>query len=141
LNNEGVEYCDLPTKRWLEFFRELGEAKVMEVSLAGGEPFLREDLFELLNGIEENRMRFLIATNGQHVTRDIAARLKKSRRCQFVQISLDGARPETHESLRGKGTHARALNAIKALKEEGVPVTVRTTVHPGNIDDLAAAGS
>jgi molybdenum cofactor biosynthesis enzyme MoaA len=38
LNNEGVDYQDLPTKKWLAFFEELGRAKVMQVCLAGGEP-------------------------------------------------------------------------------------------------------
>jgi MoaA/NifB/PqqE/SkfB family radical SAM enzyme len=43
-NNPAVEYRDLPTDEWLRFFDELGSLGVMNVTLAGGEPFIREDL-------------------------------------------------------------------------------------------------
>ena len=136
LNNEGVEYQDLPTEKWLQFFDELGEAKVLDVCLAGGEPLVREDIFKLIGGIVKNRMRFQVLTNGILITRETAVRLRETSRCNSVQVSLDGSRAEIHESLRGKGSFQPALDAIKILKEEKIPVTVRVTVHPYNIDDL-----
>ena len=63
-SNPAVEYRDLPTEEWLRFFDELGTLGVMEVTLAGGEPFIREDLATLLEGIVRNRMRFSILSNG-----------------------------------------------------------------------------
>lgn len=138
LNNEGVNYLDLPLERWLQFFDELGEAKVLDVCLAGGEPLVRDDIFEIISGIVKNRMRFQILTNGCLVTRETAVRLRETKRCNSVQVSLDGSRPEIHESLRGKNSFGPALDAIKILKEEGVLVTVRVTVHSYNIDDLPA---
>src|SRR4030042_6760590 len=56
-HNPAVEYRDLPTDEWLKFFDELGSLGVMDVTLAGGEPFIREDLPVLLPGIVRNRMR------------------------------------------------------------------------------------
>jgi SynChlorMet cassette radical SAM/SPASM protein ScmE len=137
-DNEGVEYLDLPTSRWLEFFDELGRAKVMSVCFAGGEPLLREDIFDLIDGIVKNRMRFQILTNGARVTRQLAKRLRKTGRCSSIQVSLDGSRAEVHEIMRGKGSFEPALRAIKVLMEEALPVTVRVTVHGPNIDDLPA---
>ena len=138
LNNEGVVYKDLPTSRWLQFFDELGRAKVMSVCLAGGEPFIRKDLFELLDGIIRNKMRFQILTNGSMVTREIARRLRATGRCSSVQVSLDGSCAAVHETMRGKGTFRPALNAIRNLLTEDVPTTVRVTVHAYNIEDLPA---
>ena len=63
-NNPAVEYRDLPTDEWLTFFDELGSLGVMNVTLAGGEPFIREDLPTLLEGIVRNRMRFSLLSNG-----------------------------------------------------------------------------
>ena len=137
-NNEGVAYQDLPTSRWLEFFDELGRAKVMSVCIAGGEPLMREDLLDLIDGIVKNRMRFQILTNGQRVTRELAGRLRETGRCFSIQVSLDGSRAEVHEMMRGKGSFESALRAIKVLIEEGLPTTVRVTVHGGNIEDLPA---
>jgi SynChlorMet cassette radical SAM/SPASM protein ScmE len=138
LNNEGVTYQDLPTRAWLDFFDELGEARVMGVQLAGGEVFLRPDLFELIDGIVKNRMRFEILTNGRLITRETAQRLKETGRLNFIQVSLDGSTAEVHESMRGKGSFAPALNAVRLLREEGLTVTVRVTVHGKNVDDLPA---
>ncbi len=136
LNNDGVTYADLPTERWLDFFRELEAGAVMNVCLLGGEPLLREDFFTLVDGIVAARLRFSVLTNGSRLTPAVAGRLKATRRCDEVQVSLDGSRAAVHESLRGPGTFAPALAAIRALQSTGVPVTVRVTVHPGNLDDL-----
>lgn len=138
LNNPGVDYYDLPTERWLAFFAELQRCQVMEVTLLGGEPLLREDFLELVDGIVANRMRFGLLTNGSMMTPEIASHLKETGRCNMVQVSLDGSTASVHESLRGVGTFAPALNAIRLLQAADLPVTVRVTVHPGNIDDLSA---
>jgi molybdenum cofactor biosynthesis enzyme MoaA len=53
-NNPAVDYRELPAEEWLKFFDELGSLSVMNVTLAGGEPFVREDLSELLEGIVRN---------------------------------------------------------------------------------------
>jgi len=138
LDNQGVIYQDLPTERWLEFIRELGESQVMSVCLSGGEALLREDIFTLIDAIVANRMRFNLLSNGFALSADVAQRLKATGRCNYVQISLDGSRAEIHEIMRGKGSFVPALSAIRNLQEAEVPVTVRVTVHTGNIDDLPA---
>ena len=51
---------DLPAGMWLRFFEELSRCAVTEVTMAGGEPFIREDLKEIIGGIVRNRMRFAI---------------------------------------------------------------------------------
>ena len=63
-NNPEVQYKDIPTDQWLQFFTELGRSAVMDVCLVGGEPFSRQDLPQLIEGIVENRMRFSILSNG-----------------------------------------------------------------------------
>ena len=136
LDNEGVEYQDLPTERWLAFIRELGEARVMSVCLSGGEALLRDDIFTLIDEIVANRMRFELLSNGIALTAEVAARLKATGRCNHVQISLDGSRAEIHEIMRGPGSFSPALAAIRNLQAAEVPVTVRVTVHAGNIEDL-----
>ena len=72
-NNPAVDYRELPTDEWLEFFDELGSLGVMNVTLAGGEPFLRKDLPVLLEGLVRNRMRFSLLSNGTLIDEEIAA--------------------------------------------------------------------
>ena len=138
MGNDGVTYQDMPTERWLGLFEELGRAKVMSVCLSGGEALLRPDFFDLLDGLIRHRMRFQLLTNGGQVTTEVARRLQATGRCDAVQVSLDGSRAETHEVMRGKGSFAPALNAIYLLRDAGLPVTVRATIHAHNIEDLPA---
>lgn len=127
---------DLPKEEWLTFFEELNRCAVMSVTLSGGEPFYREDLKELIEGIIKNRMRFSILSNGTLITEDRAAFLASTRRCDNVQVSIDGSIPTTHDAFRGKGNFFRAINGIKFLKKYQVPVTVRVTLHRLNVRDL-----
>lgn len=136
LNNPDVQYADLPTASWLALFDELARCQVMNVTLMGGEPLLREDFLTLVDNIVVNRMRFSVLTNGSLLTPIIASHLKKTGRCDQIQVSLDGSTAAVHESLRGPGTFGPALAAIRLLQSVELPVSVRVTVHPGNVADL-----
>ncbi|MBW1792609.1 MAG: SynChlorMet cassette radical SAM/SPASM protein ScmE, partial [Deltaproteobacteria bacterium] len=129
---------DLPKIEWLRFFEELNRCAVMNVVIAGGEPFFREDFPELIAGIVSNRMRFSILSNGTLVTDEMAAFLFSTGRCDGVQVSIDGSKPETHDACRGKGSFRRALEGISCLKRNNVTVDVRVTVHRHNVTDLEA---
>jgi len=135
-DNPAVEYHDLPTDEWLQFFDELGQCAVMDVTMQGGEPFIRKDFATLLEGIVKNRMRFTILSNGTLIDNEIAAFIAHTGRCDYVQVSIDGSYPETHDSCRGQGSFARAIKGINTLQRHGVPVAVRVTVHRHNVYDL-----
>ncbi len=129
---------DLPKEAWLRFFRELKRLAVMDVVLGGGEPFFRQDLPELLEGIVRNNLRFSILSNGTLITDETAAFLASTGRCDHVQVSLDGSGPETHDFCRGNGNFHRALGGIERLRKHGVAVHVRVTIHRHNVADLEA---
>jgi SynChlorMet cassette radical SAM/SPASM protein ScmE len=127
---------DLSSEEWLTFFEELNSCGVMNVTLEGGEPFCREDLKELINGIIRNRMRFNILTNGTLITDETAAFLASTGRCDGVQVSIDGSNPMTHDACRGEGNFHRAIQGIKILQKQSLPVSVRVTIHRQNVRDL-----
>lgn len=135
-NNPTVEYRDLSTNEWLKFFDELGSLGVMNVTLAGGEPFIREDLTTLLEGLVRNRMRFSLLSNGALIGDEIAAFLARTGRCEYVQVSVDGSCAEVHDSCRGKGSFEGAIRGIRTLQRHQISVAVRVTIHRYNIDDL-----
>ena len=127
---------DLPTEEWTRFFEELGRCAVLYVTFQGGEPFCREDLKELLEGIVRNRMRFDILSNGTLITDEMAAFLSSTGRCDGVQISIDGSIPMTHDVFRGEGNFLKAIRGIELLKKYDLPVSVRVTIHRRNVRDL-----
>ena len=127
---------DLDKNEWLQFFEELNNCNVMNLCLQGGEPFFREDLLEIIEGIVKNRMRFSILSNGTLIDKDKSCFLAKTGRCNYVQISIDGSSSKVHDSFRGEGTFCKAINAIELLKSNGVGVAVRVTIHKENVQDL-----
>lgn len=135
-NNPAVEYRDLPTDEWLKFFGELGSLGVMKVTLAGGEPFIREDLPALIGGIVRNRMRFSFLSNGSLIDDKIAALIADTGRCEYVQVSVDGSHAEAHDSCRGKGSFDGAIRGIRTLQRHGISAAVRVTIHRNNVHDL-----
>jgi SynChlorMet cassette radical SAM/SPASM protein ScmE len=136
--DEMVARTNLPTERWLSFFEELGRLGVMTVCLTGGEVFTRPDLFELIDGIIANRMRYSLLSNGTLITEETLKQFeigKRRQRLDSIQISVDGSSAEVHDLSRPK-SFGRALRGLKLLKEAGYPVTVRVTVNRHNVDDL-----
>ena len=127
---------DLPKEEWFQFFEELNRSAVMNVALAGGEPFIRKDLKELIESVVANRMRYSILTNGTLVTEKMASFIAGTKRCNSVQVSIDGSTPDVHDSCRGKGNFVRAVEGAKRLIASGVNTTVRVTIHRNNVADL-----
>ncbi|MCX5686438.1 MAG: SynChlorMet cassette radical SAM/SPASM protein ScmE [Candidatus Omnitrophica bacterium] len=127
---------DLALQEWLNFFEELNDCAVTTVTICGGEPFYRGDLKDIIGGIVRNRMRFSILSNGTLITQEMASFLASTRRCDSVQVSLDGSMPVTHDSARGEGSFVKAIEGIKNLQKRGVQVTVRVTIHKKNVRDL-----
>jgi SynChlorMet cassette radical SAM/SPASM protein ScmE len=136
--DEMVGRSDLHTQTWLEFFEELCNSGVMRVNLTGGELFTRPDIWELFDGVVRNKMRFSFNTNATLITDQVAERLSLYRRLDYIQVSVDGSKPETHDALRGKRAFERAMRGIAALRKYGLPWTVRMTVSKLNLHDLKA---
>ncbi|MCP4754444.1 MAG: SynChlorMet cassette radical SAM/SPASM protein ScmE [Proteobacteria bacterium] len=134
--SEGDAGKDLPASAWLEFFEELNDCAVLNVTIAGGEPFIRKDLKTLIRGVVDNRMRFSILTNGTLVTDEMAEFIASTGRCDSIQVSLDGSSANAHDVFRGKGTFQKALDGLAILRKNGISVTVRVTIHRHNVSDL-----
>ena len=108
------------------------------VILTGGEPLLREDIFELAAYGTSLGHRMVMAVNGTLLTPEIARRLKEVG-IQRLSISLDGATAASHDRLRQvSGAFAGALQGIQILKEAGLPFQINTTVIADNREELPA---
>jgi radical SAM protein with 4Fe4S-binding SPASM domain len=100
----------------------------------GGEPLLRRELFTILDYAHRSGFSTAIMTNGTLITRDVARRLREAR-VGDVQVSLDGLEA-VHDSIRGRGSFARALNGIRNLVAGGVDVGINLTLSRLNTEEL-----
>ena len=107
--------------------------------LSGGEPLLRTDALELVRYGAAKGFKMGLGSNGSLIDDKTAKNLKEAG-ITTVSISLDSSIPEQHDDFRGvSGSWEKAVNAIKALKENNVLVQVNTTVtqqNYGEIDEI-----
>ncbi len=137
-NNEMEQLRDLKTDQWLAFFKTLAELNVMDVSLTGGEAFLRPDLFQLIDGLIANRMRYNILSNGTLIDDKVIAELsdgKRRRRLDYIQVSIDGSRAEVHNMSRPDSFDG-AIRGLKLLIKHDFPIAVRVTINKHNLFDM-----
>ena len=126
---------ELNTDEAFQLIDILAGAKVLYLSLTGGEPFARSDILELLAYIAETGMRVNIATNGFHVSPRIIKGLRHLPVFQ-IQVSVDGI-GEQHDRIRGRqGAFENACEILRCFKDEGLSTSINTTASAQNIDRL-----
>ena len=117
----------------LEECRELG---LKSVKITGGEPFTREDIFELLEYLKKSDIKINMETNAVMIRHREAKALKEALVWQ-VAVSLDGPDARVHESLRGvEGSFDDALKGVNALVKEGLNLPIITCLWKGNSSQI-----
>jgi radical SAM protein with 4Fe4S-binding SPASM domain len=128
---------ELDTSGSLELIRQLAELGVREVSMHGGEAFLRDDLYELVRAIREHGMAATMVTGGRGLSPEVARRMKDVD-ITAVSVSIDGPR-DVHDRLRGNvGSFDHAIAALRHLEDVGIAVGANTQVNRENLDELHA---
>jgi AdoMet-dependent heme synthase len=107
--------------------------------LSGGEPLLRKDIYELIRYGSNKGLKMGLGSNGSLIDDKVARKLKEAG-IATVSISLDSHIPEQHDDFRGvTGSWDKAIQAIKALRQNNILVQVNTTLTQQNynqIDDI-----
>lgn len=131
LKRGGMMSCDQIIAH-LNIWKQLGAKKICFI---GGEPTLHPKFKETVQyantlGYEE----VVMDTNGVPPALDVLSKFDCSD-FAYIQVSLDGASPETHDRIRGKYTFKMTLNTIKELCNQGFDVRIICTVNKFNIKD------
>ena len=122
--------------------RLVDEAKALcfeQVFFTGGEPFLLNDIYEML-AYSSARLKTTVLTNAMLLTQKLpgSSQTRLERLTEIandhliIQVSLDGGRPEEHDAYRGAGTWAKTVAGIKQLQAAGFRVRLGTTETPVN---------
>lgn len=120
-------------KRAIDIFAKAG---VTILAFSGGEPLVRPDIFELTRYAADKGIYVAMATNATLITPEKAEEIRDAG-VQFVQISLDGATAETHDTFRGlQGSYEKTLRGIKNCVDNGLFVEVSTTATKHNYNEI-----
>ncbi len=122
-------------KMLIDQVRQVGSPVMI---LSGGEPLLRDDIFEIAEYGTRRGLRMVIGTNGTLIDGRTAVRLAGAG-IRKAAISLDSVDPDTHDRFRGvRGAWERAVAGIGACRDAGIPVQMHTTVTLQNHRELEA---
>lgn len=127
---------ELNTKEIKRIIDQLSEAKTTMIRITGGEPFLREDIFDIFEYIKSKNIALTISTNGTLINKTMAQRIYQLK-VEGIQISLDGHNKYIHEKIRGKDTFTKTIRGIRNLKNKNIIPNIMTTLFSYNIDYIS----
>jgi MoaA/NifB/PqqE/SkfB family radical SAM enzyme len=109
-----------------------------DVFFTGGEPFILNDIYEMLRYASE-RVKTTVLTNAMLLyDRRLDQLCEIANENLIVQVSLDGGNAEDHDHYRGRGSWEKTVEGIKRLQGRGFRVRLSTTETPINTHRLEA---
>jgi len=126
---------NLSIKILRSFLKECKNAGILNISITGGEPFYRSNVFDILDEIPKN-ISFVIKSNGTLIDKSYARKLKNYDNLKSVGVSLDGPSSSVNDKTRGKGVFKQVLNSLKNLNKSGICFGIMTTVNRNNMNKI-----
>ena len=111
---------ELTTKEAKRVIDESLNLGISILAFTGGEPLLREDIFELIQYVDKRKAVPILFTNGQFLTEENADKLANAGLYSLF-VSIDSPFPEEHDKLRGMpGLFEIAMKGIERMRAKGV---------------------
>lgn len=127
---------ELSTKEGKKLLDDASNAGFKIIIFSGGEPLLRNDLFELIDHAYELNMIPALGTNGLLITDEVAVKMKKHH-VDAVSISLDSMDSQKHDTFRrSDGSHELAIKGINSCLKANLKVQINFTVTKNNLGEL-----
>lgn len=119
---------ELTTAEAMRLITEIAAMGVQSIVFNGGEPLLRNDIYQLVNHAHTARLAPLINTNGTLLSTETATRLKNAG-LRMITISLKGPDPQSHTEVCGvQGNWDRCLAAMRNTSAVGLPHRLNTLI-------------
>jgi mycofactocin biosynthetic radical S-adenosylmethionine protein MftC len=128
---------EMTTSEALSLVDQIHEARIFQINIGGGEPFMRPDFEEVLAACHKYGIMTCISTNGTLLTKDLIDRLAATRLVN-IQVSIDGANRETCDAIRGQGTFDAAIEALKLLAPTTIATSMNTVLTAQNAAEIPA---
>lgn len=121
---------------WIRIAREAQRSGTLELTLTGGEPFVRQDFREIYEAVHDMGFLIQIFSNGYMIDEETVRWLKK-RPPRTMRFTLYGASDESYEKVCGiKGGFTKVKHSVRLLKEAGIPLYLVATLTKENEQDI-----
>ena len=127
--------AELSTEKWISVVRSAVESGMMFALITGGEPFLRQDFFDIYGEMKKTGVMVSINTNGSLIKGEVLRKLINNPPFR-VNISLYGASRKTYSEMCRNDAFDDVINAVKALKEAGIDTRLNLSLTPFNQQDI-----
>jgi radical SAM protein with 4Fe4S-binding SPASM domain len=128
---------EMTTTEIFDALQKLADFNILYLTLSGGEPLVRKDFFEIAGRARELGFALRIYTNAYLIDEAMAKRIKDVANPIEMEISVHGARPETHEKLTCvPGSLQRVIDAVKHLRAQGIKVNLKCPITRDNQDEV-----
>lgn len=128
---------ELSTPEALDLAQQLVDLGIKEVTLIGGEAYLRDDWLEIIELFHSQGITVSMTTGGRGLTLE-RARAAAQAGMSAASVSLDGLET-VHDRLRGvQGSFQSGLEAMAHLKAAGLRVYNNTQINRLSLPDLPA---
>ena len=128
---------ELTTTEAKRLLHQLAEANCPVVLFTGGEPLLRDDLFDLLAEAKQLPLRTVISSNGTLID-SAAAKKLAGRSVSYVGISIDGDKSLHDKFRQSPGCFKAALAGVENCQKAGLKTGLRFTITKQNADKIPA---
>jgi AdoMet-dependent heme synthase len=133
---EANAHPDFPKEEAFRIIDDITGYATPVVVLSGGEPLLRQDVFEIAKYGTGKGLRMCLATNGTLVTDETCEKIKDSG-IRMVSLSLDGSVEAVHDDFRSqKGAFAGTINAAHLFKKYGIEFLINSSFTKRNQEEI-----
>jgi MoaA/NifB/PqqE/SkfB family radical SAM enzyme len=130
----GSDGVDMKREDLFRIVSKLSEEGTLNFDISGGEPFVRKDIFDIVEKCCNTFYDVTISTNGTLIGKEEAKRLSEYSNLQ-IHVSLDSHTSQFHDKFRQvEGTFDKAVSAICNLVSEGVYTRIGTSILKDNVN-------
>ena len=127
------EKNELSFYKWKEILQKLKDNGIKDISISGGEPFIYNDIYELIDYAVENvGMNVTVLSNGTKIDFEYTSTLKKLKE---IQLSIDGPSEKINDEIRGNGVFLKVMNTLDKIYSIGITVTISMTLFDKYFED------
>jgi len=120
-NSGPKEMEELHCSDWKEILLKLRENGIRDVSISGGEPFIFDGIYELIDYAVDLGMDVVVLSNGTKIDFEHVSTLKKLKE---IKLSIDGPNAKVNDEIRGKGVYHKVIDTLDKLYSIGIPITI-----------------
>ena len=129
---------ELTTDEALCLIDQMKEVGLKRVTLSGGEPTTRKDIFQLIKALIDANIETDLISNGWLIDDKVIDKAIESGLLR-ITMSLDGLE-HTHDKIRKPSSFQKVMRTLDLIKDKNIRSSIITTINKSNINELQEIG-